>query len=175
MEAHGNVRSCEKENRCYLKYELRGAKHVCPRGPPSSQPLGQGCSPCLSSNRAPQCLCQAITSVIYGHGMGAKNARCNILHMSWAPFQLAADFREVFLELSLFSVPILSHFCESLHDSLSPDLGVLWNCRCVWGDLRTHSAACCSCRPCWKLRVPWCLQQPELHIHTSLSLSVTVL
>lgn len=57
--------------------------------------------------------------------MGAKNARCNILHMSWAPFQLATDFGAVFLELSLFSVPILSHFCESLHGSLSPDLGVL--------------------------------------------------
>lgn len=157
MEADGNVRSCERESRCYLKYELRGAKHVCPRSPPSSQLLGQGCSRCLSSDKAPQCLCQAITSVIYDHGMGAKNVRCNTLHMSWAPFQLATDFRAVFLELSLFSVPILSHFCESLHDSLSPDLGVWWNCRWVRRALRTHSARCCSCRPCWKPHVPWCL------------------
>lgn len=69
---------------------------MCPLGPPSSQALGWGCSRCLSSKKASQCLCQATTSVIYGHGMGAKNARCNILHMSWAPFQLAADFGAVF-------------------------------------------------------------------------------
>lgn len=116
-----------------------------------------GCSRCLSSKKAPQCLCQATTSVISAYGIGAKNARCNILHESWAPFQLAADFRAVFLELSLFSVPILSHFPESLHGSLSPGLGVLWNCTWVQGDLCTCSARCSSCRPCWKPPVPWCL------------------
>lgn len=125
---------------------------MSPRGPPSSQALGQGgCS--TSSKKPPQRLCRAITSVIYGHGVGARNVRCIILHVSWAPFQLASDFGAVFLKLSLFSVPILSHFCESLHDSLSPALDVLWNCRWVrWvqGDLCTHSARCCSCRPCWK-------------------------
>lgn len=125
MEADGNVSPCKRESRCYLKCELRGAKCMCLRGPPSSRALGWGCSRCLSSKKAPQCSCQTITSVICSHGMGAKNARCSILHMSWAPLQLAADFGAVFLELSRLSVPILSHFCESLHDSLSPDLGVL--------------------------------------------------
>lgn len=140
-----------------LKMWTRGSKNMFPRGLLSRQALGQGCSRCLSSKKTPQCLCQTITSVLHGHSMGAKNARCNILHMSWAPFQLATDFGAAFLELSLLSVPILSHFCESLHDSLSPGLGVLWNCRWVQGVLRTHSARCCSCRLCWKPHVPLCL------------------
>lgn len=151
-----NARPYKGESRSYLKYEVRGAKCLRPRGPASSQALWRECSRCLSSKKAPQWLCQAITSVICGHGMGAKNARCNILHMSWTLFQLATDFGAVFWELSLFSVPILSHFCESSHGSLSAGLGVLWNCSWVQGGLRTCSARC-SCRPCWEPHFPWCL------------------
>lgn len=148
-----NVRPCKRESRCYLKYELRGAKPMYPRGPVSNQALGRGCSRCLSSKKAPQCLCQTIASVICGHGMGAKNARCNILHMSWAPFQLATDLGAVFSELSLFSVPILSHFCESLHDSLSPDSGCVVKLQVGAGALSQVFMQAMLKAP----HVPWCL------------------
>lgn len=95
---------------------------------------------------------------------------------SWAPFQLATDFGAVFLELSLFSVPILSHFCESLHGwffvsrsgcAVKLQVG-------AGGSLYLLSQVLFMQA---MLRAPLFLvpPQPELPIHTSLSLSVTVL
>lgn len=131
-----------------------------PRGPLSSQALGQGCSRCLSSKKAPQCFCQGIASVICGHGMGARNARCNILHMSWAPFQLATDLGAAFSELSLFSVPILSHFCESLHDSLSPDSGCVVKVQVGAGGSPYPLSQVLFMQAVLKApRVPWCLHR----------------